>query len=161
MNNVDIEPTFVVGVARPREATVKADNANEDNNVEDDNGSIMEIDLPPKPKIEPIDVDEYTDGDKGGDEDDFFGAEDEFFDAIDDDADIATDETGEIKECESQNALAGEPQASIKTMSCLPTCNARAHVGRQSGTAQCVFWRRTWRTRSPRPKKTMMSLHWV
>ena len=60
MNNADIEPTVIVGVARPQEAMVKADNVHEDNNEEDDDGSIMEIDLPPKPKIEPIDVDEYT-----------------------------------------------------------------------------------------------------
>jgi hypothetical protein len=54
----------------------------------------MEINLPPKPKIEPIDVDEYTDGDKSGHEDNFFGAEDDFFGAVDGNADVAMDKTG-------------------------------------------------------------------
>ena len=94
MNNADIEPTVIVGVARPREATIKADNVNEDNNKDNDDSSIMEINLPPKPKREPIDVDEHTDGDKSGDEDDFFGAEDDFFGAVDDDSDVAMDKTG-------------------------------------------------------------------
>ena len=94
MNNADIEPAVIVGVVRPREASVKADNANENDDEEDDDDSIREIELPPKPKIEHIDLDEYADDHKGRDEDDFFGTEDNFLGAVDDDADADMDDIG-------------------------------------------------------------------
>jgi hypothetical protein len=94
MNNADIEPAVIVGVVRPREASVKDDNVNENENEEDDDDSIEEIELPPKPKIEPIDVDEYADDDEGRDKDDLFGTENDFLGAVDDDADFYMDDTG-------------------------------------------------------------------
>jgi hypothetical protein len=73
INNADIEPAAIVGVAGPRETSIKADNVGENDNEEDDDDSIEEIELPPQPKIEPIDLDEYADDDEGGDEDKFVG----------------------------------------------------------------------------------------
>ena len=54
----------------------------------------MEINFPLNPKVELIDVDEYTVGKESGDKDNFFGLEDDFFGAIHGNADVTMDKTG-------------------------------------------------------------------
>ena len=84
MNNAGIKPVNDVGVVKPREATVQANNneINSNNNdeedkKEDDNNSITEIAILPKPKVKPIVISDGVDSDEGKDEDDFFGADDD------------------------------------------------------------------------------------
>ena len=84
MNNAGIEPVNDVRVAKPRGATVQANNNKTDSNnnhkeenEEDDDSSITEVDISPKPKVDPIVISVGIDSDEGKDEDDFFGADDD------------------------------------------------------------------------------------